>query len=102
MTGAVEATEANCDNCDTFKQSFRRQLETGDRKVVLDASRIGFFDSAGMSALLFLQKSIEQSEGQLVLVGLNRSVSEVFRMVGFDAVFKTFPDVSTAASSFEE
>ena len=102
VIGPVEAVEVNFDNCDAFREGFEREVQLGDRHVVLDATRIGFFDSAGMSALLSLQKGFEKRDGELVLAGLNPSVNEVFRMVGFDVLFRTFPDVTTAAGSFDE
>jgi anti-anti-sigma regulatory factor len=38
----------------------------------------------------------------LVITGLNRSVTEVFRMVGFDVIFRTFPDVDEASRALQE
>jgi len=101
VIGPVERVEIGVRNCDEFKVGFTRLLQQEDRNVVLDASSVEFFDSAGMGSLLSLQKNIDQRGGQFVLAGMNRSVFEVFKMVGFDAIFKTFPDVDQAVRSFE-
>jgi anti-sigma B factor antagonist len=101
VISVVEKVEIDIGNCEEFKTVFSRLLEEGDRQVVLDASNVEFFDSAGMGGLLSLHKRLKQRDGQLVISGLNRSVAEVFRMVGFDVVFATFPDVSTAVNSYK-
>jgi len=100
VIGPVEQVELDVRNCNDFKIAFTHLLQQDERNVVLDASSIEFFDSAGMGSLLSLQRNIELRGGQFVLARLNRSVLEVFQMVGFDAIFKTFPDVDQAVRSF--
>lgn len=97
----VEPIEIDIGNCEEFKAAFAAALGPDDRQVVLDASKIEFFDSAGMGSLLSLQKRLKKRDGNLVLAGLNRPVTEVFQMVGFDVVFLTFPDVQSAVDSLE-
>jgi len=101
VIGPAEPVQIEVNNAERFQAAFERLLEEGDRGVVLDASRIEFFDSAGMGSLLSLQKRVGARNGKLVISGLNRSVAEVFQMVGFDMVFATFPDAERAARSFK-
>ena len=101
VIGPAEPVQVEVNNVERFRAEFERSLEEGDRDVVLDASRVEFFDSAGMGSLLTLQKRIAERKGKLVICGLNRSVAEVFQMVGFDMIFATFPDAEQAARSFQ-
>lgn len=90
-----ESVEIDVGNADVFKNGVIAAI--GDAlRVVLDLSRVGFFDSAGMGALLSIQKRVAESGGSVVLAGLSRSVSDIFRMVGFDVVFVCVPDVQRA------
>ena len=99
--GLAGHVEIDLGNFEEFKTTFRDLLKKSDRQVVLDVSNVDFFDSAGMGVLLSVQKILKQRDGQLVIAGLNRSVAEVFRMVGFDLVFVTFAGVDEAVQSFK-
>jgi len=101
VIGPAEPVQIDINNVDDFENSFADQLGDDDRDVVLDASRVEFFDSAGMGALLSLQKRVQQRNGRLVIAGMNRSVSEVFRMIGFDMVFAIHPDARRAVESLK-
>ncbi len=95
-----EPVEVDIGNADAFKASALAALGN-DRDAVLDVSLVEFFDSVGMGALLSLQKRVAERKGRVVLAGLSRPVLEVFRMVGFDVLFVTYPDVPTAVASFK-
>jgi anti-sigma B factor antagonist len=97
VIGISEPLEINLTNCDEFKSGFLSELTEDDTSVILDASLIEFFDSAGMSSLLSLQKELKQRQGLLVLAGLKRQVLEVFQMLGFDSIFHSFADIGPAA-----
>jgi len=101
VIGLAETLELDVGNGQAFKAEFLRLLSDADRQVVFDASNVTFFDSASMGALLSVQKRLKQQDGQLFLAGLNRPVREVFQMVGFDVVFVTYTDVSSAVQSLK-
>jgi anti-sigma B factor antagonist len=101
VIGLAEPAEIDISNAEAFKQAFEELLQEDDRQVVLDASRVEFFDSAGMGSLLTIQKRLKVQDGQIAISGLNRSVAEVFHMVGFDVVFVTLPDVGQAVRHFK-
>lgn len=101
VIAVAEPIEIDIGNADEFKAKALEAIGTAHR-VVLDASRIEFFDSAGMAALLSLQKRTSQQKGKIVIAGLSRPVQEVFRMVGFDVVFETFRDVQEAVAAIKE
>jgi len=104
--GIVVATvaapvEIGLGNAEEFKTAVIAAVG-GARRAVLDVSLVEFFDSAGMSSLLSVQKRVAVSEGRLALVGLNRAIQDVFRMVGFDAVFETHADVPQALEALKD
>ncbi|HEX6852673.1 MAG TPA: STAS domain-containing protein [Candidatus Polarisedimenticolaceae bacterium] len=95
----AEPGEIDLDRADAFRDTVLRAV--GDAKrVVLDCTLVEFFDSAGMAALLSIQKEIVQRRrGAFALAGLHRSVLEVFRMVGFDVIFLFHPDAAAAVAA---
>jgi len=101
VISVAEPIEVDIGNAEEFKAKALEAIGMA-RRVVLDASRVEFFDSAGMAALLSLQKRASQQQGKIVIAGLRRSVQEVFRMVGFDVVFETFREVQEAIAAIKE
>lgn len=93
--------EIDVGNSDAFKALVLEAI-AGHPKIVLDASPVSFFDSAGMGVLLSLKKKARENGGDLVLAGLRPAIHEIFQMIGFDTVFKIFPDTSTAVRDFNE
>ena len=93
----TNAPEVELSNADTFREDLLAAI--GDATlVVLDATAVEFFDSAGMGALLTVHRKLEERQGQLALAGLARQVQEVFQMIGFDMVFAIHPDVAAAVA----
>jgi anti-sigma B factor antagonist len=99
VVGLVENAEIDVGNCAEFCRSFEEQLEETDRQVIFDGCAADFFDSAGMGSLLSLRKHLTERGGELIVAGLTRSVAEIFRMVGFDTVFRIYTDLDEAISS---
>jgi anti-sigma B factor antagonist len=93
--------EIDIGNSDTFKAQALQDL-AGHARVILDVSPISFFDSAGMGVLLSLKKKARDNGGDLLLAGLRPAIHEIFQMIGFDTVFKIFPDVPAALQDFNE
>ncbi|MBD3868324.1 MAG: STAS domain-containing protein [Acidobacteria bacterium] len=79
-----------------------KEMTSGALVVALDASPVSFFDSAGMGVLLSLKKKARENGGDLALAGLRPAIHEIFQMIGFDTVFKIFPDTSAAVRDFNE
>ncbi len=94
----AEPVEIDSSNAEAFKQAVVDGVGVSP-KVVLDISLVEFFDSAGMGALLAIQKRVIPENGRMLLTGMNRAVSEMFQMVGFDVVFAVYPDVPAAIDS---
>ena len=82
-------------NAEWFESAVLDQ-STDDNFVVLDVSRVEFFDSDGMDRLLSLRHRLAERNGALVLAGVSRSVREVFQLAGLDNAFHIFPDVDRA------
>jgi anti-anti-sigma factor len=68
-----------------------RARETFDR--VDSSCRVSFEDldyisSAGLGVILSVEKRLRGNGDSLTLVGLNQHIREVFKIAGFDQVFK--------------
>lgn len=71
-----------------FKQANKEVLAMKDaREICVDFAKASFLDSAGIRALLILQKEANASGKSLVLVNCNNTMREIFEIGGFDKVF---------------
>jgi len=95
VVSIAEPLEVDLGNADEFKTSILSALE-GARNAVLDATRVEFFDSVGMGALLAIQKRLASSGGRLALAGLNPTIASTFQILRLDVVFPIRPDVPQA------
>jgi anti-anti-sigma factor len=90
--------EIDVANADPFRDSVLAAI--GDvSTAVIDCGPISFFESAGLGGLLSVQKRVAERGGKVVLAALHRAVADIFRMVGFDVVFVTYPDLPRALAA---
>lgn len=85
-------------------QAFRavalEQVRAGGRWFVLDVSRAGCFDSAGLEDLLWFQEQVEAARGVVKVAGLKGNARRIFDLVRFDKRFDVFENVHEAVKSF--
>jgi anti-sigma B factor antagonist len=66
----------------------REELKSVKSSCTVDFGALDYISSAGMGALLGTQKRLADHGHALTLVNLNRHIREIFRIAGFDNVFK--------------
>ncbi|UCH89590.1 MAG: STAS domain-containing protein [Thermoplasmata archaeon] len=65
-------------------------------KLIIDMKDVDFISSAGLRVLLAGLKETKKNDGELVLVGLQPQVKEVFDITGFTSLFKCCSNVKDA------
>ena len=58
----------------------------GVTSLVLDFKDVNYVSSAGLRALLSLQKKMNASKGEMKLVNVCEAVHDVFEVTGFDEI----------------
>lgn len=61
-------------------------IEPLDGKVAVNLSGVAFVASSGLRVLLKHAQRLKSEGGELRVCGANRTVSDVFRMSGFDSI----------------
>lgn len=59
-----------------------------DDSCVVDFAELSYISSAGLGLLFATQKRLTDQNRELTLVNLNPHIREVFRIAGFDNIFK--------------
>lgn len=71
------------------------------RNFSIDISQVKLVDSGGLGSLVALLKNITNSQGNLVLVGMNKPVRMMFELSRMDRQFTLLDDVSQAKAHFQ-
>lgn len=75
-------------NRQELKQKVLEELETGERRFVIDFANTGYIDSSGLGVLVSLSKKIREQGGELRLASLNEDLRTLFELTKLDTLFK--------------
>ena len=84
-----------------FQNRLDELLRDGTRYFVIDLGRVGFVDSAGLSALVRLYKRVRLGEGDVRLAGVPPQVMEILDLTRLSRVFDIFSNSAEAAASIK-
>jgi anti-sigma B factor antagonist len=79
-----------------FEKKFQTVLGEKKYKLVVDLKDVNYISSAGWGIFISEIKRIRNQKGDLLLVGMNPEVSEVFELLEFNTILKAFPNVEMA------
>ncbi|HOE11382.1 MAG TPA: STAS domain-containing protein [bacterium] len=63
-------------------------IAAGEQKIVLNLEEVHYVSSAALRVFLVTQKQLKRSGGEVILCGAAPSVMEVFKLSGFDQIFR--------------
>ena len=79
---------------------FSGAVTAGDKKVMIDLSKVTYVDSATIGCLMDLYRQTSAAGGELRLAGVNKRVETMLTMTGAHNFLKMFPDEAGAVQSF--
>jgi anti-anti-sigma factor len=85
VKGRMDATTAH-----EFEKQGRMWLEQNEKSILIDMSGVEYISSAGLRSILVAAKETKAAGGEMIFCGLSGIVAEVFKMSGFEAMFKVF------------
>ena len=83
-------------NARSFESVVMDHVSSGERRLIVDFSRLDFISSSGMRVLLIAAKALKAGGGTLVLCGMKPHIEDVFRITGFDRLIPVKPSRATA------
>jgi len=83
-----------------FSGAVMSLLGSGDKKVMIELSKVTYVDSATIGCLMDLYRQITAAGGELRLAGVNKRVETMLTMTGAHNFLKMFPDEAGALASF--
>ena len=83
-----------------FSGAITALLSSGNRKVLLDFSKVTYVDSATIGCLMDLYRQTAAAGGTLKLAGVQKRVETMLTMTGAHNFLEMHPDESSAVKSF--
>ena len=83
-----------------FSGAVMSLLTAGDKKVMIDLSKVTYVDSATIGCLMDLYRQTSAAGGELRLAGVNKRVETMLTMTGAHNFLEVHPDQASALASF--
>jgi len=77
-------------------------LQEGIKAIIIDLSNVEFCDSQGLSALLLANRQMKETEGFVLLVGVNVNVRNLLRISQIEYLFEFFDTLEAAVASLAD
>jgi len=76
-------------------------VDRGKTKLVIDMSNVEYVSSSGWGVFSSRIKEIRDSGGDIKIFGMEREVDNIFHLLGFDVIMRSFSILSEAIDDFE-
>ena len=85
LSGKLDTTTAK-----TFEKKILAQIESGDRRFIIDLAQLDYISSSGLRVFILAGKRLNSENGKMVLCSLKVPVREVFDIAGFLSIFSVY------------
>ena len=85
-----------------FEGALHNAISLQRFKIVVNCSGLVYIASAGLGAMMGAIEEIRGSGGDLRLAGLNETVHNIFEILGFNHLYRTYASEAEAVQSFRE
>ena len=83
-------------NADEVEETIGKAIDQGATKVLVNLAGVDYISSAGLRIVLRLENKLKKQQGQFILSNLQTFVRDIFKVVGFNALFTILDDQSEA------
>ena len=83
-----------------FEGEIQKALAQGRFKIVVNCGGLAYIASAGLGAIMGAIEEIRGNGGDLRLANLNETVQNIFDILGFNHLYRTYASEAEAIASF--
>jgi anti-sigma B factor antagonist len=80
-------------------ESLRAMTAKKPKLLVVDVSKVTYFDSSGLAALIGAMQNVQEYGGKFAIANVQETVQHIFEIARLDQVFRIFPDVDSALAA---
>ncbi len=77
-------------------------LSEGHNRLIVDMAGVDYINSGGLRCLVTAWRLARQENGDILLCSMTPRVYDIFKMIGFDKVFRIFPDREEASQYWQQ
>jgi len=98
----IHFESATLETAKTFKDFLMEYIDNGEKKIIIDCSKVKYMDSTFLGVLVFTLKKLVSASGDLKLImgDVNNPVWTMFETTRMFRVFKTYDDIGHAVKGF--
>jgi anti-sigma B factor antagonist len=83
-----------------LERAINREMEIGNRAILLDFSRVSYISSGGLRVLLATARKLKNPGDKFCLCCLQPEVLKVLKLAGFTSIFTIYPSEGEALASW--
>jgi len=73
-----------------FEKDISALIAQGENTFIINVSALEYISSAGLRSILTIAKHLKKLNGEIIFTGLQGTVEEVFKISGFQSLFKLY------------
>ena len=89
-------------SCVQLRSVLNELVDTGKAKLVIDMSNVEYVSSSGWGVFSSRIKETRESGGDIKIFGMDREVDNIFHLLGFDVIMRSFSILSEAIDDFQK
>jgi anti-sigma B factor antagonist len=74
-----------------LEQAINREIDKGNRKILLNFSAVSYISSGGLRVLLATAKKLKGPGDKFALCSLAAEVNKILKLTGFTSIFSIYP-----------
>jgi anti-sigma B factor antagonist len=87
------------DESNDLRNTIKRLVEAGDKKIVVDLGEVPYIDSAGLGTLVSAFASVSNAGGSMKLANLTKKIHDTLYITKLVTVFDVHDSVASALKS---
>ncbi len=85
-----------------FENSLFNFISRGENVFIINFAHLEYISSAGLRSILATAKKLKEKKGEMLFAGLKDPVKEVFKISGFNSIFRIFSTDEEALATMNE
>jgi len=83
-----------------LEQAINKEIESGNRKILLNFSAVTYISSGGLRVLLATAKKLKNPGDKYALCSLAAEVNKILKLAGFTSIFSIYPSEGDALAGW--
>jgi anti-anti-sigma factor len=83
-----------------LEQAINKEIESGNRKILLNFSAVTYISSGGLRVLLATAKKLKNPGDKYALCSLAAEVHKILKLAGFTSIFSIYPSEGDALAGW--